>query len=103
LGRHGQLGWHAHPVYLMPDAAVRIHHAEETFEGCLLENERSCETSNHCSYYHYGVHFHVLRLQVEQSACQSPEGGASGLAGHAQPLPDQAVVPRAVQKCVREI
>jgi hypothetical protein len=34
-----------------------------------LENERSCKTSNHCSYYHDGVHFHVLRLRTEQSAC----------------------------------
>lgn len=61
---------YVHLEYLMPDAAVRIHHAEETFEGGLLENERSRKTSNHCSYYHYGVHFHVLRLNAEQSACQ---------------------------------
>jgi hypothetical protein len=72
---------HGQPVYLMPDAAVRIHHAEETFEGGLLENERSCKTSNHCSYYHYGVHFHVLRPKAEQSACQSPQRSASRLAG----------------------
>lgn len=64
----------------MPDAAVRIHHAEETFEGGLLENERSRKTSNHCSYYHYGVHFFVLRFRSEQSAYQSPGRGLAGCA-----------------------
>jgi hypothetical protein len=44
----------------MPDAAVRIHDAEQTFESGLLENKRSRKTSNHCAYDYDRVHFRIL-------------------------------------------
>jgi len=46
----------------MPDAAIRIHDAKQTFEGGLLENERSRETPNHRPHYHDCVHFRILPL-----------------------------------------
>jgi len=44
----------------MLEAAIRIHHTEQTLQRGFLKYERPCETPNNGSYYYDGVHFLIL-------------------------------------------